>query len=141
VEVILGDVARKPKGVTISSLQDLDEMDPSERNELIRTLNAIKGGKNPNPGATTCYKNAGEKARDNRPTDSGKFTLTCYYCAISGHIARDCYKKARDTKEGGGGGQQNSRPRSVRSIQSDQICGEPDGSDSHYGEPNTGGTP
>jgi hypothetical protein len=72
VEVILGDATRKPKGVTIASLKDLDKIKPGEQEELICTLNAIRPGKNSGPG--TRYRNAGEKVRHNRPTDSGKFT-------------------------------------------------------------------
>ncbi len=44
VEGILGDTTRKPKGVTIASLQDLDDKEPGERKELIQTLNAIRSG-------------------------------------------------------------------------------------------------
>jgi hypothetical protein len=69
--------------------------------------------------------------------DSGKFTLTCYYCSIPGHIARDCYKKAKDLKEGGGG--QRGKPRNVRSLQADQPRGDP-GDPYDYGD-ETGGTP
>jgi hypothetical protein len=43
-----------------------------------------------------------------------------------GHIARDCYKKAKDLKEGSGGcGGQRGKPRNVRSLQADQPCGDP----------------
>jgi hypothetical protein len=69
VEVILGDATKKPKGVTIASLQqDLEDIKPHERDEFIRSLNAIRGGKPPRP--STSYRNSRERARDNRPTDS-----------------------------------------------------------------------
>ena len=94
VEVILGDTTRKPKGVTIASMQDLEELDPSERDELMRNLNAMKG--NMNTGPSNRFKNTAERGREGRPMDTGKFTLTCYYCSIPGHMARDCFKKAKD---------------------------------------------
>ena len=77
VEVILGDTTRKPKGVTISSMQDLEDLEPNERDELIRNLNAIKGTKNTGP--SNRFKNTAERGRETHPMDSGKFTLTCYY--------------------------------------------------------------
>ena len=131
VEVILGDTTRKPKGVTISSMQDLEDLEPTERDEFIRNINAMyKGARN--TGAGNRPKNPNEKGRDSRPMDSGKFTLTCYYCSIPGHVARDCYKKARDIKEGGGGGAR-SKPRNVRSIQADSSRGTP-GDPYDYGD-------
>jgi hypothetical protein len=129
VEVILGDTTRKPKGVTLSSLQDLEDLEPSERDELIRNLNAMKGSKNTGPGNRSW--NTAEKGREARPMDSGKFTLTCYYCAIPGHIARDCHKKAKDLKEGGGA--QRGKPRNVRSLQADAPRGGP-GDPYDYGD-------
>jgi hypothetical protein len=69
--------------------------------------------------------------------DSGKFTLTCYYCSIPGHIARDCYKKAKDLKEGGGS--QRGKPLNVRSLQADQPRVDP-GDPYEYGD-ETGGIP
>jgi hypothetical protein len=129
VEVILGDTTRKPKGVTISSMQDLEDLEPNERDELIRNLNAIKGTKNTGP--SNRFKNTAERGREARPMDSGKFTLTCYYCSIPEHIARDCYKKAKDIKEGGGG--QRGKPRNVRSLQADQPRGGP-GDPYDYGD-------
>ncbi len=135
VEVILGDATRNSKGVTIASLQDWNDIEAEEREELLRTLSAIRGGKS--SGLGTNYRNSGEKARGNRPTDSGKFTLTCYYCAIPGHVARDCYKKARDMKRGEG--QRSTKPQNVKSIQNDQTCGEPDGAESCHRDPDPGG--
>ncbi len=132
VEVILGDTTRKPKGVTISSMQDLEDLEPAERDELIRNLNAMKGQKNTGPGNRA--RNTTEKGREPRPMDSGKFTLTCYYCSIPGHIARDCYKKARDVKEGG----QRGKPRNVRSLQTDSSRGTP-GDPYDYGDEPEGG--
>ncbi len=132
VEVILGDTTRKPKGVTISSLQDLEDLEPAERDELIRNLNAMKGQKGTGPGNRP--RNNTEKGRESRPMDSGKFTLTCYYCSIPGHIARDCYKKARDVKEGG----QRGKTRNVRSLQTDTPRGAP-GDPYDYGDEPEGG--
>jgi len=129
VEVILGDTTRKPKGVTISSMQDLEDLEPAERDELIRNLNAMKGSKQTGPGNRP--RNTGERGREARPMDSGKFTLTCYYCSIPGHVARDCYKKARDVKEGGGG--PRGKPRNVRSLQADTSRGGP-GDPYDYGD-------
>jgi hypothetical protein len=134
VEVILGDTTRKPKGVTISSMQDLEDLDLNEREELMRNLNAMKGNKNTGPGNK--FKNTAERGRGNRFMDSGKFTLTCYYCSIPGHIARDCFKKARDLKDGGGG--QRGKSRNVRSLQSDQRRG--DTGDPYEYRDETGGT-
>ncbi len=133
VEVILGDTTRKPKGVTISSIQDLEDLEPSERDELIRNLNAMKGSKNTGPGNRP--RNTAERGREARPMDSGKFTLTCYYCSIPGHIARDCYKKAKDLKEGGGA--QRGKPRNVRSLQADSPRGGP-GDPYDYGDESEG---
>ncbi len=111
VEIILGDATRKPKGVTITSLQDWNDIESEEREE--------------SSGLGTNYR------------DSRKFTLTCYYGAIPGHVARDCYKKARDMKRGEG--QRSTKPRSVKSIQNDQIRGEPDGAESRHRDPDPGG--
>jgi hypothetical protein len=116
-------------------MQDLEGLDPSDRDELMRNLNAMKGNKNTGP--SNRFKNTAERGCENRPLDTGKFTLTCYYCSIPGHMARDCFKKAKDLEDGGVG--QRGKPRNVRSLQSDQQR-EDTGDTYEYGD-DTGGTP
>jgi hypothetical protein len=99
---------------------------------LIRNLNAIKGNKNKGP--SNRFKNTAEKGRENCPMDTGKFTLTCYYCSIPGHMKCDCFKRLKD-----GGMSQRGKPRNVRSLQSDQQ--REDTGDPYENGDETGGTP
>jgi hypothetical protein len=71
----------------------------NERNEVIRTLNAIPSSQK-NPGQNLGSRAPSDKGGDNWSMVSWKFTLTCYYCTIVDHMARDCYKKVRDLKTG-----------------------------------------
>jgi hypothetical protein len=119
VEVILGDAAKRPKGVTVATLQELGE-DEEESLMVIKALNAIKTNKRGtgNPG----YRGNTPRGNDPRTLEypSGGFTLICYYCSNSGHMAKDCRKKARDlsnnSASNGNGNYRNPRPPTVKSI-------------------------
>ena len=128
VEVILGDAAKRPKGVTVAALQELG-IDEEESQTVINTLNAIKTNKRGAGNAGYRGNNPrGNPPKTPDPSASGGFVLTCYYCSIPGHIARDCRKKARDMGTGGGnqGATRNNKP-GVKSIQENSDPGAPRG--------------
>ena len=103
VEVILGDASKRPKGVTIASLADLNEIDEEEGVELVKTLNAIRsghrgGGRSNSRGSSDRGRGGGGSRGSG--SDAGRPTFKCFYCDLVGHIAKECYKKARDVKNG-----------------------------------------
>ena len=136
VEVILGDASKRPKGVAIASLADLNDIDEDEGVELVKTLNAIRsghrgGGRSDSSSRGSSSRGRGD-GRSSKTSDTGRPTFKCFYCDIVGHIAKECFKKARDVKNG----VDVSRKPGVSSIQDGTPRRDPGAKDENEKEYN-----